>query len=122
MKPVSATSSPGIVVDNITVTYRNGLTALRNATFQIPAGSIGALVGVNGSGKSTIFKAIMGFVPLAAGRIDIRGGSVEHALANNHIAFGPKHQSRSIADESRILDRSGPFQASESLTGCCVVQ
>lgn len=90
MKPVSATSSPGIVVDNITVTYRNGLTALRNATFQIPAGSIGALVGVNGSGKSTIFKAIMGFVPLAAGRIDILGGSVEHALANNHIAYVPQ--------------------------------
>ena len=85
-----ATSGSGIVVDDITVTYRNGLTALRNATFQVPAGSIGALVGVNGSGKSTIFKAIMGFVPLAAGRIEVLGNSVAQALASNHIAYVPQ--------------------------------
>jgi manganese/iron transport system ATP-binding protein len=87
-----AISGSGIVVDNITVTYRNGLTALRNATFQVPAGSISALVGVNGSGKSTIFKAIMGFVPLAAGRIEILGGSVGQALASNHIAYVPQSE------------------------------
>ena len=50
-----------------TVTYRNGLTALHDASFAIPRGTITALVGVNGAGKSTLFKAIMGFVPLARG-------------------------------------------------------
>jgi manganese/iron transport system ATP-binding protein len=34
------------------VTYRNGHTALRNASFSVPGGSIAALVGVNGSGSS----------------------------------------------------------------------
>lgn len=53
----------GLSVQNATVTYRNGHTALRNASFSIPRGTITALVGVNGAGKSTIFKAIMGFVP-----------------------------------------------------------
>jgi len=56
--------TPGIVVKNASVTYRNGHTALRDATFEIPTGTIAALVGVNGSGKSTLFKAIMGFVRL----------------------------------------------------------
>lgn len=55
-------SQSAISVNQVTVTYRNGYTALRAATFQVPGGSIAALVGVNGSGKSTLFKALMGFV------------------------------------------------------------
>jgi manganese/iron transport system ATP-binding protein len=45
--------SAGLSVRDLTVTYRNGHTALRDATFEIPTGTITALVGVNGSGKST---------------------------------------------------------------------
>ncbi|GAB1361943.1 hypothetical protein MASR1M32_11790 [Rhodobacter sp.] len=58
-------AAEGIAARDVTVTYRNGHTALRNASFQIPKGTVTALVGVNGSGKSTLFKAIMGFVPVA---------------------------------------------------------
>ena len=65
--------SSGIKVKNATVTYRNGVTALKDASFEIPTGTITALVGVNGSGKSTLFKAIMGFVPLATGNVEILG-------------------------------------------------
>ncbi|NVK60427.1 MAG: ATP-binding cassette domain-containing protein, partial [Rhodobacteraceae bacterium] len=57
--------SDGIRASALTVTYRNGHTALRDASFAVPRGSIAALVGVNGAGKSTLFKALMGFVPLA---------------------------------------------------------
>ncbi|SQB42297.1 iron ABC transporter ATP-binding protein [Citrobacter koseri] len=64
-------SQSAITVDHVTVTYRNGHTALRDTTFQVPGGSIAALVGVNGSGKSTLFKALMGFVRLAKGEIAI---------------------------------------------------
>ena len=65
--------SAGIVVNDVTVTWRNGHTALRDASFTVPSGSIAALVGVNGSGKSTLFKAIMGFVRLTSGKISVLG-------------------------------------------------
>ena len=85
-------SQSAITVDQVTVTYRNGHTALRDATFQVPGGSIAALVGVNGSGKSTLFKALMGFVHLARGDITILQQSVNQALKKNLIAYVPQSE------------------------------
>ena len=80
----------GLSATDITVTYRNGHTALRDASFTLPTGTIAALVGVNGSGKSTLFKAIMGFVPTAAGEITVLGGTVKDALKSNVVAYVPQ--------------------------------
>lgn len=82
----------GLTANNITVTYRNGHTALKDASFTIPKGTITALVGVNGAGKSTIFKAIMGFVPLARGDITILGMPVREALKKNLVAYVPQSE------------------------------
>ncbi len=82
----------GLSVSRATVTYRNGHTALRDASFEIPTGTITALVGVNGSGKSTLFKAIMGFVRLARGEIAILGQPVEQALKQNLVAYVPQSE------------------------------
>lgn len=86
----SPDAGSGIAVEGATVTYRNGHTALRDASFGIPKGTITALVGVNGSGKSTLFKAIMGFVRLARGEIRVLGLSVEDALRRNLVAYVPQ--------------------------------
>jgi manganese/iron transport system ATP-binding protein len=84
------TSTPGIIAHQVTVTYRNGHTALHDASFEIPTGTITALVGVNGAGKSTLFKAIMGFVPVARGDISVVGMPVKEALARNIVAYVPQ--------------------------------
>lgn len=83
-------TTSGIKVKDVTVTYRNGHTALCDTSFEIPKGTISALVGVNGSGKSTLFKAIMGFVPTAKGDVEVFGSSVKEALKNNIIAYVPQ--------------------------------
>ena len=81
---------PGIITSDLTVTYNNGNTALRNVSFEIPQGTITALVGVNGAGKSTLFKALMGFMPTIKGEISILGQSVKSALKGNTIAYVPQ--------------------------------
>ena len=81
---------PGIITSDLTVTYNNGNTALRNVSFEIPQGTITALVGVNGAGKSTLFKALMGFMPTIKGEISILGQSVKSALKGNSIAYVPQ--------------------------------
>jgi manganese/iron transport system ATP-binding protein len=92
-KAASATDpGGGIMAQNVTVSYRNGYTALWNASFQIPRGTVTALVGVNGAGKSTLFKAIMGFVPAAQGEIRILGLPVREALKRNLVAYVPQSE------------------------------
>ena len=81
---------PGIRASRLTVTYRNGVTALTDASFEVPQGSVTALVGVNGAGKSTLFKAIMGLVPSASGEMEILGQPVSRALRDNRIAYVPQ--------------------------------
>ena len=84
------TTESGISTKDVTVTYRNGHTALRDASFEIPKSTITALVGVNGAGKSTLFKAIMGFVPAAKGEILVLGMPAKVALKQNIVAYVPQ--------------------------------
>lgn len=86
------TASDGISAKDVTVTYRNGHTALWDASFDVPRGSVTALVGVNGAGKSTLFKAIMGFVPAAKGEIRLLGRPVKQALKDNLVAYVPQSE------------------------------
>ena len=41
----------GISAQDVTVTYRSGHTALWDASFDVPRGTVTALVGVNGAGQ-----------------------------------------------------------------------
>ncbi|MDN2664767.1 manganese/iron ABC transporter ATP-binding protein [Psychromonas sp. 14N.309.X.WAT.B.A12] len=86
------TTANNIKVNDITVTYRNGFTAIHDASFTLPKGSITALVGINGSGKSTIFKSIMGLVNLKTGSVNILGLSVKQALKSNIVAYVPQSE------------------------------
>ena len=61
-----------LILHDVTVTYAR-VPALHHLSGVIAAGSLTAITGPNGGGKSTLLKAIMGFVGLAEGRID-RGG------------------------------------------------
>ena len=80
----------GLSVQGITVAYRNGHVALKDASFEAPEGSITALVGVNGSGKSTMFKTIMGFLEAREGRVRVLGQPVTEAIRRNLVAYVPQ--------------------------------
>ena len=79
-------------VRGVTVTYANGHTALKDASFEVGGSTICALVGVNGSGKSTLFKAIMGFVEPVAGEVRICGLAVHEALKRGVVAYVPQSE------------------------------
>lgn len=79
-------------VDDVTVTYNNGHTAIEDASFTLHGGSICALLGVNGSGKSTLFKTIMGIIRPTHGSVTLDGLNVAKALKQNLIAYVPQSE------------------------------
>ena len=85
-------TNEGIVARDVGVTYPNGHRALAAAGFEVPRGSVAALVGVNGAGKSTLFKAIMGFVAVSSGDIRVLGRDVKSAMRENLVAYVPQSE------------------------------
>lgn len=79
-----------ITVNNLSVTYSNARLALYNASCTVEPGTITALVGPNGGGKSTLFKSIMGFLPPSQGQVRIGGVSVQRAQKQQWMAYVPQ--------------------------------
>ncbi len=62
-----------IAAEGIAAGYA-GTPAIRDVTLSIAPGEIVTLIGPNGSGKSTLVKALLGAVPITAGRLLRRPG------------------------------------------------
>lgn len=63
---------PAISLQNVSKRY-GSIVALDNVSFEIPAGSVCALLGANGAGKSTTLKILLGLVTPDAGTAKIGG-------------------------------------------------
>ncbi len=68
-----------------------GRTVWHDVTLDVGAGELIAILGPNGVGKSTLLKAILGLVPLAAGEISVLGRSA--GSANHEIGYLPQRRS-----------------------------
>jgi neutral amino acid transport system ATP-binding protein len=62
-------------VDGLTKRF-GGVTAVDGCSFAVPAGSVTALVGPNGSGKTTAFNLITGYARADAGAVRFLGEAV----------------------------------------------
>ena len=63
----------------VTVRYRNGVTALRNLDLEISGGEMVSVVGLSGSGKSSLIRTINGLVPVTSGTVTVGGRRVDGA-------------------------------------------
>jgi len=78
-----------ISFDRFTKQYQ-GVTAVRDLTLAIEPGQIVALLGPNGSGKTTTLKAAAGLLRPTSGFVRIGGVGAEHPEARRAIAFLPQ--------------------------------
>lgn len=61
-----------LTIKELTKTYRNG-RGIRELNLEIHAGEVVALLGPNGSGKTTAIKAMLGLLHMNKGSVDIQG-------------------------------------------------
>ncbi|MDP3181423.1 MAG: ABC transporter ATP-binding protein [Desulfobaccales bacterium] len=72
---------------DLKVTY-GAITALNGVSLGVPAGQIVALLGANGSGKTTTLKAITGLAALSQGRIVFAGREIQGLPPHDIIRLG----------------------------------
>ena len=65
-----------------------GVHALREASFELHAGEVHALVGENGAGKSTLVKIITGAVAADTGEVRLQGQAITHHSPRRARALG----------------------------------
>lgn len=64
------------------------LKILRGINMQVPEGGIVALLGGNGTGKSTLLKAISGIIPTMEGSIQFAGTNISHMKPHQRVRLG----------------------------------
>lgn len=79
----------GIRYRDVRLEYRKGDPVLRDITFEVPAGSVVALVGPSGAGKTSIVDLLGRFYEPAAGSIEIDGTDIgDFSLASLRAGLG----------------------------------
>lgn len=80
-----------ISVDNLSVS-RGGDSVLQNISFSVPKGSVYALLGGNGAGKSTTLLTLLGFLKADGGAVSVLGHDVsaDTAKVRESLAYLPE--------------------------------
>ncbi len=70
-----------LALNNVQILYGRAIEAVRDVSLEVPAGAIVALLGSNGSGKSTILKGISGVLhqedgEIVSGSIELKGEKI----------------------------------------------
>ena len=90
----SGTNSSSLLALDAIDAYYDRSHVLQALSMEVESGTVVALLGRNGAGKSTTLKTIMGIVPVRAGRIRFGGteiaGLATHRIARLGIAYVPE--------------------------------
>ncbi len=83
-----------ILVENLVIEYkrafRKPIRAVNSLSFQVGKAEIVGFLGVNGAGKTSTIKGLMGFQPLTSGAIQIFDLPVGNVEARSKIGFLPE--------------------------------
>ncbi len=71
MQESNLSQKPFLAFDDVRFSYDDGRPVLQGVSFEVRAGQVAALVGSSGSGKSTIFRLLMGHYPVSQGAVTI---------------------------------------------------
>jgi branched-chain amino acid transport system ATP-binding protein len=92
-------------VQNISKSF-DGIKAVDNLAFNIEKGTITALIGPNGSGKTVTFSLITGFYKLSSGKICFNDKDITSLAPHKifHLGIGRTFQNIRLFSQMTALD------------------
>lgn len=66
-------------IEGVSVTYGGPEDVLKDVSLEVAPGEFVALLGASGCGKTTLLRAISGFIPVRLGRVLVSGRDITHA-------------------------------------------
>jgi len=111
-KGVSQPGEPLLTVEDLHVRDDRGLEQVRGVSFEVRAGEIVAIAGVDGNGQTELIDALTGLRRADAGRIVVEGRDVTGANARKHFELGVGHipedrQRRGLVLEFTLAENIG---------------
>ena len=76
-----------LAADRLNIAYGES-HVVRDVSFELGAGETFAVMGRNGMGKTTLFKALIGLLPLRGGRLALDGRDFTRARSYERVAAG----------------------------------
>jgi simple sugar transport system ATP-binding protein len=93
-----------LTVEQVSVEDDRGLPAVRDVSFEVRAGEIVGLAGVDGNGQSELIDAITGLRSMHAGRVTVGGKDVENTSARKVLDAGLGHIPEDRQRRGLVLD------------------
>ena len=92
-------------VDELETAY-GPVVALDGVSFEVAQGSITAVLGANGAGKTSLLRTLSGLVRARAGRIRLEGHSIGQLPAESIVRLGMAHvpEGRGVIGELSVQD------------------
>lgn len=82
----------------------SGVRAVRDVSFEVPAGQIVGLLGPNGAGKTTTLRMITGYLPPSLGNITVAGHDTISESIQARRALGYLPEAAPLYPEMRVID------------------
>jgi simple sugar transport system ATP-binding protein len=93
-------------VDDLHVMSRRGIEAVSGVSFDVHAGEIVGVAGVEGNGQTELVEALLGLAPVGSGRVRVGGRDVTTASVYQHYLAGVAHVPEDRHDRALVLDYS----------------
>jgi branched-chain amino acid transport system ATP-binding protein len=94
-----------LAVDDLQTAY-GPVVALDGVSFEVAPGSITAVLGANGAGKTSLLRTVSGVVRARAGRVRLDGRSIGHLPVERIVRLGMAHvpEGRGVIEELGVED------------------
>jgi len=114
LRVTKAPARPGdvvLAVADLTVAGEQGDLPVRGLSFDVRAGEILGIAGVQGNGQTELCEALMGLRPTAGGSVTLNGRVLTQASPRDRLRAGVAY----VPEDRNVDGLVGPFSVSENL-------